>query len=59
MDQALAARAIQERTTLHDDWNVVVPLILLRLYPCLEDFGRSSGRRQRPWRCPDLPDPAG
>jgi LuxR family transcriptional regulator, maltose regulon positive regulatory protein len=35
---ALAARASQERTPLTDDWNLTVPLILLRLYNCLEDY---------------------
>ena len=35
---ALAARAIQGRTPLTDDWNITVPLILLRLYNCLEDY---------------------
>ncbi len=38
VDDALAARAIQERTQVTDDWNVAVPLILLRVYPCLEDL---------------------
>ncbi|MGO9296272.1 MAG: LuxR C-terminal-related transcriptional regulator, partial [Streptosporangiaceae bacterium] len=36
--EAFAARAIQERTQLCDSWNVAVPLILLRVYPCLEDL---------------------
>ena len=35
---ALAARASQGRTPLTDDWNLTVPLILLRLYNCLEDY---------------------
>ena len=34
----LGARAIQERTQLQDEWNASVPLILLRVYPCLEDY---------------------
>jgi LuxR family transcriptional regulator, maltose regulon positive regulatory protein len=34
---ALAARAIQERTQLTDEWNAAVPLILIRVYNCLED----------------------
>ncbi len=38
VDQALAARAIQERTQLQDEWNAPVPLILLRVYPVLEDY---------------------
>jgi LuxR family transcriptional regulator, maltose regulon positive regulatory protein len=35
---ALAARAIQERTRLTDEWNAVVPLVLVRVYNCLGDF---------------------
>jgi LuxR family transcriptional regulator, maltose regulon positive regulatory protein len=35
---AQAARAIQEGTQLTDDWNTVVPLILIRVYTCLGDF---------------------
>ena len=41
-DQALAAglaaRDIQERTQLADDWNAAVPMILTRVYTWLEDF---------------------
>jgi LuxR family maltose regulon positive regulatory protein len=35
---ALAARAIQQRTQLTDGWDAVVPLILSRVYTCLDDF---------------------
>jgi LuxR family transcriptional regulator, maltose regulon positive regulatory protein len=35
---ALAARTGREGTPLTDDWNLTVPLILLRLYNCLEDY---------------------
>ena len=35
--EALKARAIQERTRLTDEWNIAIPLILLRVYPCLDD----------------------
>jgi LuxR family maltose regulon positive regulatory protein len=35
---AWAARAIQERAQLTDQWNIVVPLILIRMYNCLGDF---------------------
>jgi len=34
----LAARTTQERTQLTDEWNAAVPLILMRIYTCLEDF---------------------
>ena len=36
--EALTARSVQERTHLEDEWNAAVPLILLRVYPCLEDL---------------------
>ena len=38
VQKALAARAIQDRTQLAGDWNAVVPLILIRVYTCLDDF---------------------
>jgi LuxR family maltose regulon positive regulatory protein len=36
--EALRARHIQQETQLTDDWNSAVPLMLLRVYPCLEDI---------------------
>jgi len=35
---AQAARDIQERQQLTDDWNIAVPAILIRVYSCLGDF---------------------
>jgi LuxR family maltose regulon positive regulatory protein len=35
---AQAAQAVQERMQLTDEWNVAVPLILIRVYPYLGDF---------------------
>ena len=35
---ALAARAIQERAQLTDELNAVIPLVLIRVYDCLDDF---------------------
>ena len=35
---ALAARDIEQRTLLADEWNAAVPMILLRVYTWLEDF---------------------
>ncbi len=35
---AIGARAVQERTRLSDEWTAAIPLILLRIYPCLEDY---------------------
>jgi LuxR family transcriptional regulator, maltose regulon positive regulatory protein len=36
--EALAARAIQERTLLSDDWIASIPIMLLRAYTFLEDL---------------------
>jgi LuxR family transcriptional regulator, maltose regulon positive regulatory protein len=38
VQKALAARATQDRTQLTDEWNAVVPLVLVRVYSCLGDF---------------------
>jgi LuxR family maltose regulon positive regulatory protein len=35
---ALAARDIEERTLLQDEWNAAVPMILLRAYMWLDDY---------------------
>jgi LuxR family transcriptional regulator, maltose regulon positive regulatory protein len=35
---AHVARAIQEQTQLSDEWNVIVPLMLLRIYPYLGEY---------------------
>jgi LuxR family transcriptional regulator, maltose regulon positive regulatory protein len=35
---AQAARAIQAGTQLADEWNTVVPLVLIRVHTCLGDF---------------------
>jgi LuxR family maltose regulon positive regulatory protein len=56
--EALAARAIQERTQLTDDWNAAVPLILLRVYPCLEDFPAVEREAHTALAMPGLPEPA-
>jgi len=36
-DKAAAARAIKEQARLTDEWDIVVPLVLLRLHAALED----------------------
>jgi LuxR family transcriptional regulator, maltose regulon positive regulatory protein len=36
--EALAARAIQQGAQLADEWVLVIPLVLLRVYGCLGDF---------------------
>ncbi len=38
VSQALTARGIEQRTLLRDEWNAMVPLVLLRAYTWLEDF---------------------
>jgi LuxR family maltose regulon positive regulatory protein len=38
VDEALAARAVHERTRLTDDWTDSLPIVLLRAYTLLEDF---------------------
>ncbi len=38
IEEALTARAIQERAGLTDEWNPAVPLILIRVYNCVGDF---------------------
>jgi LuxR family transcriptional regulator, maltose regulon positive regulatory protein len=58
VEAALAARAIQERTQLSDEWNSVVPLILLRVYPCLDDFQAVDREAAAALAMPALPEPA-
>jgi LuxR family transcriptional regulator, maltose regulon positive regulatory protein len=54
----LAARAVQERTELADDWNIAVALILLRVYPCLEDFQAVEREAAVALATPALPESA-
>ncbi len=56
--EALAARAIQERTRLQDEWNAAVPLILLRIYPCLEDLQAVEREAAAALAMPELTEPA-
>ena len=56
--EALAARAIQERTLLTDEWNAAVPLILLRVYNCLEDFQAVEREAAAALAMPELTEPA-
>jgi LuxR family maltose regulon positive regulatory protein len=58
VDEALAARAIQERTQLKDEWNAVVPLVLLRVYNCTEDFPAIEREAAAALALPDLPESA-
>ncbi|MGO9727803.1 MAG: LuxR C-terminal-related transcriptional regulator [Streptosporangiaceae bacterium] len=54
----LGARAIQERTQLQDGWNAAVPLILLRVYPCLEDYEAVEREAAAALALPELAEPA-
>ena len=56
--EALAARAIQERTQLKDEWNAMVPLILLRVYNCLDDLPGIEREAASALTLPDLAEPA-
>jgi LuxR family maltose regulon positive regulatory protein len=58
VDQGLAARAIQEQTMLLDEWNAVVPLVLLRVYPCLDDLSAVEREAAAALAMPDLTEPA-
>ncbi len=62
MDEAvragLGARAVQERTQLQDEWNAAVPLILLRVYPCLEDHEAVEREAAAALALPELTEPA-
>ena len=54
---ALAARAIQERTRLTDEWNAVVPLTLIRVYNCLDDFPAAEREAAAALAAPDVTEP--
>ena len=55
---AMAARAIQERMQLKDEWNSVVPLVLLRVFNCLDDFPAIEREATAALALPDLPEAA-
>ncbi len=55
--EALAARAIQERTLLTDEWNAAVPLILMRVYNCLEDSQAAGREAAAALAMPELTEP--
>jgi LuxR family transcriptional regulator, maltose regulon positive regulatory protein len=38
VEEALAARVLQQRLPLTDEWNLAVPMLLMDVYNCLEDF---------------------
>ena len=56
--EALAARAIHERTQLADEWNATVPLVLLRVYALLENFEAIEREATAALAAPQLSEPA-
>ena len=54
---ARAARAIQERTQLTDEWNAAVPLILIRVYTCLDDFAAVEREAATALAAPEVTEP--
>jgi LuxR family transcriptional regulator, maltose regulon positive regulatory protein len=55
---ALAARGIEERTLLGDEWGFGVPLLLLRAYTWLEDFGAVDREAAVAQAMPSAAEPA-
>jgi LuxR family maltose regulon positive regulatory protein len=54
---AQEARAIQKRTQPADEWNAVVPLILIRVYNCLHDFAAAGREADAALAAPDAAEP--
>ena len=55
---ALAARGIEERTLLGDEWGFGVPLLLLRAYTWLEDFEAVDREAAAALAMPSVTEPA-
>ena len=55
---ALAARSIEERTLLGDEWSFGVPLLLLRAYTWLGDFAAVDREAAAAQAMPSVADPA-
>src|SRR5215813_571375 len=55
---ARAAQAIQERTQLTDEWNAAVPLILTRVYSCLDDLPAVEREAAAALATPEVTEPA-
>ena len=54
---AQRARDIQQQAQLSDEWHVAIPLILLRVYPCLDDFAAVEREAAAALAQPELPEP--
>ena len=57
VDEALAARAIQGQRQLTDEWDAAVPLILLRVHNCLEEFAAVEQEAAAALAMPGLAEP--
>jgi LuxR family transcriptional regulator, maltose regulon positive regulatory protein len=58
VDEALAARAIQERAQLTDEWvTAALPTVLLRAYTLLEDYEAVEREAAAALAAPELPEP--
>jgi LuxR family maltose regulon positive regulatory protein len=55
---AQTARGIQQRAQLSDEWQAALPLMLLRIYPCLNDFAAVEREAAAALAMPELPEPA-
>ena len=55
---AHTARSIHEQIQLSDEWYAAIPLILLRVYPCLDDFAAVEREAEAALAVPGLPEPA-
>ncbi len=58
MTAAQNARDIQQQAQVSDEWHVAIPLILLRVYPCLGDFAAVEREAAAALALPGLPEPA-
>jgi LuxR family maltose regulon positive regulatory protein len=54
---AQSARDIQQQAQLSDEWHMAIPLILLRVYPCLGDFAAVEREAAAALAQPELPEP--
>ena len=49
---------VQQQAQLGDEWHAAIPLILLRVYPCLDDFAAVEREAAAALAEPGLPEPA-
>jgi LuxR family transcriptional regulator, maltose regulon positive regulatory protein len=55
--QALAARGIEQRTLREDEWNIGVPIVLMRAYTWLEDFAAVDHEAAAALALPSVAEP--